>query len=107
MHARPVTESFVGRPFFEEVLADDAVIVSNGQAAFAKQRVVDAHQPGTAPKFTRVEMKNGTILDHGTAAVVTGEGLYEGPQSSVTLKFMRVWVKTQNGWQIVAGTVSQ
>src|SRR5690348_6537842 len=80
--------------FFEEALADDAVLVSpDGQPSIAKSKVVEAHQPGKGPKFTRVEMSGMRILDHGTAAVVTCQGTYEGPNSSVTLKFMRVWLK--------------
>jgi hypothetical protein len=47
------------------------------------------------------------IVDHGVAAVVTGKGTYENPQFSVTLKFMRVWPKKNNRWQIIAGSVSK
>lgn len=93
--------------FFEEALADDAVLVSEqGQPAFAKAKIVEAHQPGKTPKFTRVEMSDMKIVDHGTAAVVTCKGTYEGPQSKATLNFMRVWLKKNNRWQIVAGSVS-
>jgi ketosteroid isomerase-like protein len=93
--------------FFEEVLADDAVLIAqDGQPAFAKPQVVAAHQPGKAPKFTRVEMSDMKIVDHGVAAIVTCRGLYEGPQASATLKFMRVWLKKSGRWQIVAATVS-
>jgi len=93
--------------FFEEALADDAVIVAqDGEPSLAKSKVVEAHQPGNGPKFTRVEMSDMKILDHGTAAVVTCRGTYEGPQFNGTLKFMRVWLKKNNRWQIVAGSVS-
>ena len=93
--------------FFEEVLADDVVLVGqDGQSFFAKRKVVEAHQPGIVPKFTRVEVRDLQVVDHGTAAVVTCVGTYESAQASVTLKFMRVWVKKNNRWQIVAGSVS-
>jgi uncharacterized protein (TIGR02246 family) len=93
--------------FFEEVLADDAVMVSEeGQFAFAKSKVVEAHQPGKSPKFTRVEMSDMHILDHGAAAVVTCQGLFEAPGTKVALRFMRVWVKKNGRWQIVAGSIS-
>ena len=93
--------------FFEEVLADDAVLVSqDGQPSFAKSQVVEAHRPGKGPKFVRVEMSNTKIFDHGTAAVVTCQGQYEGPQFTGTLKFMRVWLKKNDRWQIVAGSIS-
>jgi hypothetical protein len=94
--------------FFEEVLDDNVVLVSeDGQPFFAKRKVVGAHQPGTGPKFTRVEMSDMKIIDHGTAAVVTCRGIYEGPKSSVSLKFMRVWLKKNNRWKIVAGSISK
>ena len=94
--------------FFEEVLADDVVLVAeDGQAFFAKSKVVEAHQPGKGPKFTRVEMSDMKIVDQGVAAVVTCKGTYESPQSSVTLKFMRVWLKKNNRWQIIAASVSK
>jgi uncharacterized protein YchJ len=92
--------------FFEHVLADDAVLVSDGHAALAKRTVVEAHQPANGTKFTRVEMSDMQIVDHGAAAVVTCTGRYEGPQASTTLKFMRVWLKKRDRWQIVAGSIS-
>jgi hypothetical protein len=62
--------------FFEEVLDDNLVLVSeDGQPFFAKPKVVDAHQPGAGPKFTRVEMIDMEIIDHGARA---GE-LMKGP----------------------------
>jgi ketosteroid isomerase-like protein len=89
--------------FFETALADEALL--DGQ--FAKTKVVESHRPGQGPKFTRVEMNDMRILDHGDAAVVTCSGTYESAQGTFTLRFMRVWVKKPNGWQIVAGTVAK
>lgn len=92
--------------FFEIHLSDDAIMMSvNGGAAFAKSQVVGAHRPGKGPKFTRVEMTNMQIIDHGSAAVVTCTGAYETGDKSFTLRFMRVWVRKDVGWQIVAGAV--
>jgi hypothetical protein len=97
--------------FFEEALADNAVLVGqDGQPSKAKAKVVQAHQPGAGPKFTRVEMRDMEIVEHdavsGGAAVVTCTGTYEGPKGSTTLKFMRVWLKCQGRWQIIAGSIS-
>ena len=92
--------------FFEEVLADELIIVADGQAMMAKSKVVEAHRPERGQKFTRVEMRDMKIVDHGTAAVVTCEGTFSTADASNTLKFMRVWVKTRDRWQIVAGTVT-
>jgi hypothetical protein len=93
--------------FFEDVLADDAVIVAeDGQPSLAKSKVVEAHRPGGAPKFTRVEMRNLRIVEHQNAAVVTCEGIYENAAGSVTLRFMRVWLRHNGRWQVIAGSVA-
>lgn len=89
--------------FFEEVLADDAVL----DGRLLKSKVVEAHRPGKGPKFTRVTMTDMKVHDHGTAAVVTCRGTYEGPKVTATLTFMRVWVKKGERWQIVAGTTAK
>ncbi len=88
--------------FFEEVLADDVIL----DRKRAKAKVVQAHRSGSGPKFSKVEMSNYNIVDHGLAAVVTCDGTYEGPHGTQTLAFMRVWLKKEGRWQIIAGTVS-
>jgi hypothetical protein len=88
--------------FFEQVLADDALL--DGQRM--KSKVVEAHRPGKGPKFTKVEMSDFEYVDHGTAVVVLCKGSYEGPQWSGSLKFMRVWHKRDGRWQIIAGTTA-
>ncbi len=94
--------------FFEEVLADEAVLVSEeGQPFQAKTKVVEAHQPGKGPKFKRVEVSDMNIVAQGSAAVVTCRGTYETPDSTITLKFMRVWLKKGGRWQIIAGSISK
>ena len=93
---------------FEELLDDQAVLADeNGRPFFAKQKVVEAHRPGKGPKFTRVEMSNVQIVDHGVAAVVTCTGTFEGPQGTFTLNFLRVWVRKDGKWRIVAGSVGK
>ena len=89
--------------FFERVLADDAVL--DGQRMKAK--VVAAHQAAGGAKFTRVEMSDVQVVEHGpNAAVVTCTGVYEAPSATHTLKFMRVWLRRAAGWQIIAGSTA-
>ena len=92
---------------FEELLADTAVLVDqSGQAALAKLKVVEAHRAGHGPKFTEVTTSDLKIVEHGrNTAVVTCTGHFKGPQFSGSLKFMRVWLKTNGRWQIVAGSI--
>jgi len=93
--------------FFEEALADDAIFLSNGDPTFDKRQVVEAHRPGSGPKFTAVDMSDMSIVEHGpAAAVVTGKGTYEAPGGTFTLKFMRLWLKKNDRWQVVAASVN-
>jgi hypothetical protein len=92
--------------FFQEYLDDKAIMVSGGEATFTKKKVVEAHQPGAAPKFLNVTMTDMQIIDHEHGAVVTCKGSYETAMGTHNLKFMRVWVRKPEGWRIVAGTVS-
>lgn len=86
--------------FFESILSDD--IILDGQKAKAK--VVAAHQPTGTAKFNKVEMSEMEIIDHGPAAVVTCVGSYTGPLWTGRIRFMRVWVKREQRWQVIAGT---
>jgi len=93
---------------FEELLDDQVVLTDeNGRPFFAKQRVVEAHRPGKGAKFTRVEMTDVQIVEHGVAAVVTCTATFEGPKGQIALKFLRVWALKDGKWKIVAGSVNR
>ena len=91
--------------FFEEYLADAAVI--DGQQL--KSRVVEAHRPDSksGQKFRKVEMSDLKTVEHGPAVVVTCQGRYEGDRFTGTLKFMRVWLKHNGSWRIIASATLQ
>jgi uncharacterized protein (TIGR02246 family) len=92
--------------FFEEILAEDAVLVSQDGVKLSRAALVDAHREGAGANLTRVEMRDLAIVDHGDTAVVTCEGTFESPRSRSTLHFMRVWLKKNGRWQIVAASVA-
>ena len=94
--------------FFQRALADDVVFAGpQGQPPMTKALVVKAHQPtGSGPIFTRVEMTDMKVVEHGDAAVVTCQGSYEGPSGAVTLGFMRVWLRRDGRWQIIAASIA-
>ena len=58
----------------EYALADDAVLVSeDGEVLLAKPKVVEAHQPGKGPTFTRVEMTDRCLFgDHAACDPIAG-----------------------------------
>ncbi len=93
---------------FEELLDDNMLVLNDaGDPFLAKPTVIAAHQPGRAPKFVDVEITDLHVVDHGQAATVTCRGNYKTADSSFSLKVMRVWLKKNDGWKIIAGTVSQ
>lgn len=89
--------------FFRSVLAE-SVVLNNRPG---KTRVMEAHKSQETPKFTRVDMADLEIREHGdNAAVVTCKGTFSGPGWEGTLQFMRVWLKIDGEWKIIAGSVS-
>jgi hypothetical protein len=46
------------------------------------------------------------IVEHGNAAVVVCTTRFTGPQFTGALKFMRVWLKQDGRWRIVAGSIA-
>jgi ketosteroid isomerase-like protein len=92
--------------FFETILADDAVLVSHDGIKLSRAALVDAHRQGSGASLTRVEMSNLAIVDHGNTAVVTCDGRFESRRGRSTLHFLRVWLKKDGRWQIVAASVA-
>src|SRR5919197_2291129 len=92
---------------FEELLAEDAMLVDQeGRAARAKRKVVEAHRPGKGAKFTAVEISDLEIGEHGNATVVTCTGRFIVEPFSGAVNFIRVWLKKDGRWQIVAGSIA-
>lgn len=57
-------------------------------------------------EVTSVEMSDFETEDHGNAVIVLCKGKYVGPQWSGALKFMRIWLKKDGRWKIIAATTS-
>lgn len=91
--------------FFQTYLDDAMVFVAEGKVSQPKAKIVEAHTPGKGQKFTRVEMTEMNIVDHGNTAVVTCSGTYEGPAGTHALRYLRIWARKADGWRIVAGSM--
>lgn len=94
-------------PHADFVRNPDAAVGAKGKESRPRMTRSLSSATRSGAKFTRVEMSDMKIIDHGTAAVVTCRGIYEGPRASASLKFMRVWLKKNNRWKIVAGSISK
>ena len=90
---------------FNQLLADNVQIIAEDGESVSKKKIVDAHQPGKGSKFTDVKITDMKIVDHGMTTIVTCNGTYKSAQGSKTLKFMRVWLRKSDQWQIVAGSI--
>lgn len=92
--------------FFATTLADDVVLVQNGDVRFTKAQVVQAHQPTGRPKFVDVQTRDLRIVEHSDTAIVTCETVFTTPdRKTVSLKMLRVWHKRADQWQIIAGSI--
>lgn len=91
--------------FFENYIDDEMIFVAEGKTSTPKIQIVNAHRPEQCQKFTRVEMSEVRIIEHGNSAVVTCIGTYDGPNGTHILKFMRVWFRKADGWKIIAAAI--
>lgn len=91
--------------FFRVYVDDEMVFVADGKVAQPKEMIVQAHTPGKGQKFTRVDMSDMKIVEHGSTVVVTCQGEYEGPNGAIVLKYLRIWARKSDGWRIVAGAM--
>lgn len=89
--------------FFQQYLDDNMTLLWNGEVCRPKNHIVEAHKPEKGNKFTKVEMTDMEVVDHGDSAVVTCKGRYEGANGVHEIKFMRVWSRKPEGWRIIAG----
>ena len=93
---------------FVELVAESVVLIEpNGTTTFGRAKFAEAHNSGKGQVFSTVQMSNMRIVDHGDTGVVTCKGTYVTEGRTMTLKFMRVWVKKHGRWHIVAGSVSR
>jgi len=93
--------------FFQSTLSDDVVLTQNGNLVLTKQQVVDGHQPPRGGrKFIDVQTRHLRIAEHGQTAIVTCEGVFTTPdRNAVSLRVMRVWHRTADGWKIIAASI--
>lgn len=94
----------------DQLIADDLVWTMHTGQVVNKQFDLEAHRSGSF-RFTRIEVSDRLIHHYGDCAVVTLRAELAGTASDQTFaetyRFTRVWLQRQNGWQIVAGHVSQ
>lgn len=93
--------------FFDRVFADDFTHTNHMGTFRTKAQWLANHKLGEKSPYTSFNTEDLAIRVYGDTAVVTGRSLPKGTNSkgeAITgqFRFLRVWVKRQGRWQVVA-----
>ena len=89
-----------------ELIDDDLIFTLPDGSVIDKQTDLEAHRSGIQ-KFTALEISDRQVQDHGNFAIVIVKTEIVSQVFSGSFRFTRVWAEQPEGWQIVAGHVSQ
>lgn len=89
--------------FFETYLAENSKFTGHDGQVFTKREMVEAHEPAGFEKFTSFDVSDLVVTDHGETAIVTCRVDLTLPGFQGALRFTRVWLRTGDGWRLVAG----
>lgn len=92
--------------WFEEFVADDAVLLSHEGVAMPKSLAVELHGPGSVQRYTRVDLGDLRVFDHGATAVATSTDSYQSDRGTAIYGMLRVWARENGRWQVVAGSAT-
>jgi len=89
-----------------ELIADDLVFVDQSGQIATKAMDLELHRSKTL-KVTTMEPVEQQIICLADAAVaivrISLVGTYHGEAFAGDYRYTRIWQKTENGWQIIAG----
>ncbi len=89
--------------FFETYLAENSKFTGHDGQVFTKREMVEAHEPAGFRKFTSFDVSDLVVTEHGEMAIVTCRADLTLPGFQGALRFTRVWLRTVDGWRLVAG----
>ncbi len=90
-----------------ELLDDHMLFLSDSRPFFAKARMLEMYQPHRGQNLISVEWHDVQIIPFGHAAIVICRADYRTPQLTISLRCMRMWLKQNGAWKLIAGTVAQ
>ena len=91
----------------ERLLADDVIMIGPDGAPVARSFILEAHRPPRRQTFSSVTVTDEEIRDFGDTAVVSGLAEYRTTEERIfSLRFLRLWRRTDNGWLVVAGSIT-
>ena len=108
---REYTEALTKRDLaaLDKIWAEDYTF-TNGRGEFLTKKDRMENIKSGATQFDSIRREDEEIRVFGNTAVVTGRVLlkviYSGKESSGPYRFINVWVKMQERWQIVANQIT-
>ena len=94
----------------DDLLADDYIITIEDGSTFSKPGYI-AHNGDSAVHVEISEMSDLKVRMHGSTAVITGAYYEKGTESGKPYEYRDrltdVWMKTGNGWKLIASHYSQ
>lgn len=94
----------------DELIDNSLVFVSPYGCVVTKQMDLDAHKSGMQ-KIKNLVPSEQTVEIRDNFAIVTVKmsltGAYNEMDITGNFRYLRLWQKTNDGWKIVAGTVSE
>lgn len=77
---------------------------TNGMIKTATEHLEDVRNG--RPKYKSIEVKNTTVNDFGTTAILVGQGIFNitmnGQDMSYTMVYTEVYQKKNNQWKLIA-----
>jgi hypothetical protein len=91
----------------DNLLADDLLMIGPNGQPFTKKFVIDAHQPPKKQKFKSVKVSEMLFksVDEKNAITCCRTD-YAKEENQFSLRYLRVWQKTDAGWKLIAGNVT-
>ncbi len=90
---------------YQELLADNAVIVGPKGELYDKKFIMNAHGPKRVP-FEAVVVDDLKIDTYPDTAIVYSLTTYKMKDNEFKLRFFRVWKKLNNKWQVLGGSTT-
>jgi hypothetical protein len=92
----------------DALIHDRLLFIGPDSGVYRKDDDLELHRSGQE-KLTRVDLKDVQIESHGSTAVavVVAElaGIFKGQEFEGRYRYIRTWVRSGEGWQVIAGSV--
>lgn len=93
----------------DSLIADELLFVAPDGSIVGKAGDLELHRSG-AQRISQLDFTDVLVRAHGEVAVTTVvavvSGTFNGQPFSGHFRYLRTWVRTRAGWQVLAGSAS-